>query len=84
MTHLFPETVASVRLGFGRFSHFQRALREGRIPKPDIVLPDGPRWSEDTIKRWISGAIDRPAIEDEAQAVINALGREGWKRRGIS
>ena len=30
MSQLFPEVQAAGRLGFGRFSHFQRALREGR------------------------------------------------------
>lgn len=84
MTRLLPEIEAAGRLGFGRFVHFQRALREGRIPKPDVTLPDGPRWSEATIARWLTGSIDRPAIADESQELINALGGDAWKRRGTS
>jgi hypothetical protein len=50
---LLTEVATASQLGFGRFAHFQRALREGRIPKPDVTLPDGPRWSEASIARWL-------------------------------
>lgn len=74
---LLTEVATAVRLGFGQFRHFQRALRKGRILQPDFIFSDGPRWSEASLERWLSGPVDEQSLETERRAHVAALRNEG-------
>ena len=64
-----PEIHAAYRAGFCSWRDFRLALRQGRFPRPDRVLPDGPRWDQDRLDRWLRGEQDTPEMSDEQELI---------------
>lgn len=67
------EIAVAHKIGFRRWRDFARALREGRVPAPDHVLPDGPRWSETRLDAWLRGDLTGASLEREQQRLIERL-----------
>lgn len=68
------EVEAAAVLRFRRFRAFQRALKQGVIPRPDIILPDGPRWSQTRLDRWLAGDPSPATLDAEEQEAIRRAG----------
>jgi hypothetical protein len=69
------EVQAADRLGFRRWRDFARALRVGAIPRPDVTLPDGPRWSQTRLDRWLAGDPSPATLDaEEQEAIRRAVG----------
>ncbi len=56
-THEAPDRCLDKR-GLGRFlgvsvRTLDRAIAAGLLPRPDLVVGRSPRWSPDTINRWL-------------------------------
>ena len=65
MTEALPEIHAAHLAGYGSWRAFQAARRKGAFPKPDIQLPDGPRWSRARLEAWLRGEEDAPKSEEQ-------------------
>lgn len=76
---LLSEVDAAAFAGFRRFRDFRRALRAGRFPQPDVELPEGPRWSDASLTRWLdASAVDGSHGRAEAN-VIERMRRRAEK-----
>ena len=62
---LLTEIQAANLAGFRRFRDFSRAVKGGQFPAPSLELPDGPRWSESALARWIDGDGRNLSAEEE-------------------
>ncbi len=69
---LLPEIEAAALAGFRRWRDFQRARRLGLFPRPDVELPDGPRWSETHLRVWIEGRMPRDESSRE-EAIVRRI-----------
>lgn len=82
---LFTEVEAAHAAGFRRFRDFRRAVRTGRFPQPDVSLPDGPRWSEALLRRWLGhgiedgGAADgQRSVEEQERELLKRIRDHAW------
>ncbi len=82
---LFTEVEAAYVGGFKRFRDFRRAVRTGCFPRPDVDLPDGPRWSEALLRRWLGhgleegpGAKEGRSVEEQERELLERIRRHAW------
>lgn len=72
------EIEAAALAGFRRWRDFLRARRLGLFPRPDLELPDGPRWSETRLRAWIDGR-NPDAASSREEAIVGRIEREAAK-----
>lgn len=73
MTRALPEIEAAYLAGFANWRDFRLALRRGTFPQPDRMMPDGPRWSEETLQAWLRGKELIRRGSDHEQDLIDRL-----------
>lgn len=76
---LLTEIETAHLAGFRRFRDFRRALREGRFPRPDVELPDGPRWSAASSTRWLDGKPAGGSHAGAEETIVERLRRRAEK-----
>ena len=69
------EIQAAARAGFARWRDFRLALRQRRFPAPDRELPDGPRWDQERLDRWLRGEQDTSEMSDEQELIERCKSR---------
>lgn len=71
------EVEAAHKLGFKLFREFAAAIDSGHVPRADVDLPDGPRWSETRLDEFLRGELDGRSLSAEERRLIGRMETRG-------